>query len=484
MKVAWWPVSGWTLQRQLLLVGALTTLLAWIGGVALALAAARVALDQRHDRELTELAYLLHGISGHELAEVGAAATIVDDVARVRADEHGEVGSDYRYQIWSADGRLLLTNFGDARTPPLAALGRTGHDWRDIAGERWRVYGHVSKALGQQVQVAERAVLRELPLASLDRTWLMLIVPSLALALVPAWALSRWLMRPLRELTHDLARRTPSDLQPLPARPTPADIEPVVSALNALFARVADERCREAAFTAMAAHELRTPLATLRVLAETAQRASDGAERTEAARALVQSVDRCAHLQDQLLTLARLESRGAIDMSEHVDTAELVVSVVAELLPQARARQVRLVSRLDGSALGAHRFGVLTLLRNLVGNAARYAPEGGRVEIATSTVGDAVVVTVDDSGPGIPAAERERVFERFQRLPHEQASGAGLGLAIVRAVAQMHGARLVLADSALGGLRVEVIFRGRALPHPPLLDNAAMPDVLRPPRPV
>ncbi len=475
MSAPWLRGPGWTLQRRLWLIGVVTTLLAWAGGVALALTVARAAMEELHDRELAEVAVLLHGISGHELQELDAAESIVDRIQNVRADSDGALGNDYRYQVWSAGGRLLLANFGDARTPALTALAAPGHHWRQIDGERWRVYSHRSQVLDQEVQVAERATLRAPRLARLDALWLLLVVPSLVLALLPAWWLSRWLLRPLRELARDLATRSPARLEPLQVNEPPADMLPVLAVLNALFERLAEALRRETAFTALAAHELRTPLATLRVLAETARSARDETERAQALGEMVQSVDRCAHLQDQLLTLSRLDSRGAVDLDQEVDMAEVVVDSVADLLAQARARAVRLVSRLDGSAVRGHRFGVLTLVRNLVANAVHCVPEGGRVEVSTATEGNSVVLTVDDSGPGIPAAERDRVFERFERLHHEQAGGVGLGLSIVRSVALMHGALVTLSDSPLGGLRVVVEFRGRALQRE-TLPEAAGPE--------
>ncbi|CAD5373353.1 Sensory histidine kinase QseC [Rubrivivax sp. A210] len=461
-----WPARWrpqWTMQNQLLLVALLITLLAWVAGIVLTLAATKTAMERLHDRELVEVATLLHGLAGPELLEHGEGSALSDRIKAVRADTQATLRTDYRYQVWTIDGRLLLANFGLASAAPMARFGSTALSWIEMDGERWRVYAHRSVRLNQEVHVAERASMREIAFNVFDPSFLLLVALSLAAAIGPALGLSRLLMLPLQELVRGLAQRSPTRLEPLQVQHAPVDIQPVVSSMNRLFQRVGEALQREAAFTALAAHELRTPLATLRLLAKSAQAAGSEAERQQTLDELVRSADRCAHLQEQLLTLSRLDTQGVVDGGEEVDLTEVIVDVLSGLLPQAREHRIKLASRLDGSAITGHRFGVLTLVRNLVANAVRYTPEGGRVEVHTASRNGSAFVTVDDSGPGIPAAERERVFERFVRLQREQAPGVGLGLSIVRTVAAMHGSVVTLGDSPLGGLRVTVEFRGRAL---------------------
>jgi two-component system OmpR family sensor kinase/two-component system sensor histidine kinase QseC len=294
----------------------------------------------------------------------------------------------------------------------------------------------------------------------------MLVLASFGIVLVPALWLLRRLLRPLREMAGALRQRTPSNLEPLQLDHAPAELVPVLSAINRLFGRVSEAMRREAGFTALAAHELRTPLATLRLLAESANQASNDEERGQALAELIRSADRCSHLQEQLLTLSRLETIKAADMVGQVDMTEVVMNALVDQVAPARRRHIKLASRLDGSAICGHPFGVQTLLRNLICNAVNYTPAGGRVEISTVTEGNDVIVHVDDSGPGVPADQRERVFGRFERLQREQTSGVGLGLSIVRTVAQAHEATVSLHDSPLGGLRVAVNFVGRAIQVP------------------
>jgi two-component system OmpR family sensor kinase/two-component system sensor histidine kinase QseC len=452
-------------------VALLITLMAWVAGIVLTLATTKTAMERVHDRELVEVATLLHGLAGPELIEHGEGSALADRIKAVRADTQATLHTDYRYQVWTLDGQLLLANFGLASAAPMARFGSTALSWIEMDGERWRVYAHRSTLLKQEVHIAEHASKREISFNVFEPSFLLLVALSLAAAIGPALGLSRLLMLPLQELVRGLAERSPSHLEPLQVNNAPADIRPVVSSMNRLFKRVDEALQREAAFTALAAHELRTPLATLRLLAKSAQTADDEDERLQTLEELVRSADRCAHLQEQLLTLSRLDSQGVVDGGVEVDLTELITDILSDVLPQARERRIKLASRLDGSAITGHRFGVLTLMRNLVANAVRYTPEGGRVEVHTASRDGSAFVTVDDSGPGIPAAERERVFERFVRLQREQATGVGLGLSIVRTVAGMHGALVTLGDSPLGGLRVTVEFRGRALDRPLFEDS-------------
>jgi signal transduction histidine kinase len=240
----------------------------------------------------------------------------------------------------------------------------------------------------------------------------------------------------------------------------------MVTALNRLFGRLETALQRERSFTGVAAHEMRTPLAAVRVLAQVVRAADSYVERDDALDRLILGTDRCAHLLDQLLTLQRLDAMALQDVDEPVDMTDVVMEVIDATRAEAQRRGVAVSARLDGSMLRGHRFGMLTLLRNLVSNSIAYAPAAGRVEVSTRREGDTTMVIVDDSGVGIPPADRERVFARFERLDAKSGSGVGLGLSIVRAVAEAHAASIELGEAPLGGLRVVVRFAGRAIGEP------------------
>jgi signal transduction histidine kinase len=230
-----------------------------------------------------------------------------------------------------------------------------------------------------------------------------------------------------------------------------------------LLARLAQAIDTQRAFVADAAHALRTPLAALQLQAQLVERAGSPEARQEAVGQLRRGLERLTHLVAQLLTLARQEPGAAPPASAPVALAPLLRQVLADSAPLAQARGSTLALQVDSQAEGATVRGdaaaLSVLARNLVDNALRYTPPGGQVQAGIELRQGAVLLQVDDNGPGIPVAERERVFERFVRgSTGAQDSGSGLGLAIVRSIAQRHGATLALQDSPLGGLRVALQF--------------------------
>jgi two-component system OmpR family sensor kinase/two-component system sensor histidine kinase QseC len=247
----------------------------------------------------------------------------------------------------------------------------------------------------------------------------------------------------------------------LPLEGLPDEVAPVVQSLNALLQRLERSLGAQRAFVADAAHELRSPLTALKLQLQLLRRAPDEATRAAALDGLGAGIDRAARLVEQLLTLARSEpATGAL---ERVDVAELVRGVIADMhaFALARGSDVALDAPPEAVEILGDRAALVALARNLVDNALRYAPAGTRVDVAVAREDDHALLRVDDAGPGIPAAERERVFDRFYRRASDE-GGSGLGLAIVRSVAERHGATVTLADAPGGGLRVTVRFQAVA----------------------
>jgi two-component system sensor histidine kinase QseC len=281
-------------------------------------------------------------------------------------------------------------------------------------------------------------------------------LPLLALA---AWFAVRHGVAPLRLLGRTLSQRTPQALQPVAVNGAPSEMAPMLDALNGLFRRIAELLESERRFTADAAHELRTPIAAIRAQAQVALGAIAEYERTRALQATLQGCDRATRLVEQLLTLSRLES-GAERTDVAVDLAGLVRQVVAELAPQALSkRQVVDVQASNLCALQGDPTLLSVLIRNLADNAIRYSPPGAIVRIAVSNEQGAVRLSVEDSGPGMPPAEMERLGERFFRVVGSGQDGSGLGLSIIRRIAAAHEAVVHVAKSdSVGGLLVEVRF--------------------------
>jgi signal transduction histidine kinase len=254
-------------------------------------------------------------------------------------------------------------------------------------------------------------------------------------------------------------------LSPLPAEGLPDEVRPLVGSLNALLRRLQSAFDAQRAFVADAAHELRSPLTALKLQVQMMRRAADPAAREEAAAALAEGVERASRLVEQLLTLARNEPGAKAAPLQPVDLAEAVRQGLADAGPLAAERGSVLELQAAGPVTVQGDATALTALaRNLADNALRYSPPGARVVVQVSHPPEGARLVVDDSGPGIPAAERERAFDRFWRREATAAgtSGTGLGMAIVKSVAERHGARVSLHDAPLGGLRVEVRFPAAA----------------------
>jgi signal transduction histidine kinase len=282
-------------------------------------------------------------------------------------------------------------------------------------------------------------------------------------AALPALALAIWLgvgagLRPLGELRRELARRGPGDLARLDAERTPVEIEPLVAELNRLFGRIDEALERERRLTADAAHELRTPLAVLSTQAQVARRATGDAARNEALEAIVAGSERAARLIEQMLTLARLESGQGAGAVQRADLRALARAALAEAAPFALGKGIDIALE-DGVPVEVSGFSGLVeiLLRNLVDNAVRYTPPGGKVRVEVGGEARTARLVVSDNGPGVPAPELGRLGERFHRLAAAGESGSGLGLSIVLRIATLHRGHVRFAAGPGGaGLAVRV----------------------------
>jgi two-component system sensor histidine kinase QseC len=284
---------------------------------------------------------------------------------------------------------------------------------------------------------------------------ILLSIPLLALMI---WYGVARAMLPLRNIAADVKNRRPDNLHPIPETVVPLEAKPLVDALNALFQRLQQAFETERRFTSDAAHELRTPLAALKTQAQVALRATADDERRRALTQVITGVDRATHLAQQLLTLARIDPTLWVGR-EQVDLPALASEVMAEIAPVALGRDIDLSLEAGSTAsFQGDRAMLGIMLRNLVDNAIKYTPDGGKVEVRIEQDGPRIILCVDDSGPGIPPEERACVFERFYRQVGTSVPGSGLGLSIVRRIADLHHAEVRLADAPLGGLRIEMVF--------------------------
>lgn len=427
-----------SIRRHLLLALLCAVLLGSLAGAWATWRGVREELDEIFDYNLRQLA-----LSMRDMAYGVATALPLPDPE-----------FDFVIQVWNAAGARLYYAHRHADPPGPAG---PGFSTTNTSEGRWRVFAIVADGLF--VQVAHPLAVRErLAAEAALRTLLPYLLLLPLLAIVVGWLVGRGLA-PLRRVTRAVAARRADSLEPVALADVPDEIQPLVEALNGLLARLATALQAQRDFTADAAHELRSPLTALSLQVQLLERAHDAAGRTAALAELRGGIARAVHLVDQLLKLARLGPEVG-SATEPVRLAELAARVLAEHAPLATAKAIDLgLGEVDPAlSVRGDPAGLRLLLSNLVGNAVRYTPDGGRVDVSVLAEGPQALLVVSDTGPGIPADERGRVFDRFYRRPGETAEGSGLGLAIVRAVADRHGADVRLGDADGGGLRVEVRF--------------------------
>jgi two-component system sensor histidine kinase QseC len=370
------------------------------------------------------------------------------------------------FQIWH-DQRLLARST-DAPNTPLADVNSRGFSNNTINGSAWRVFSAVRERHGlihDKVYVGELISARNDILKANLRGGLAMLL-TLPLLIIGIIWIVRNAVQPLRELSDSVTQRQPHALDPLPTDDVLPEVKPLVKALNGLFKRVDEQLASEQRFTADAAHELRTPIAAIRIQAQVAQGATNQEERDTALTATITGCDRATHLVEQLLQLARVEAQvnGALTLApddSQCDLVGVVADCVRQLTAKAAAREQKIESQTTDELVlvPINATLAIALLRNLLDNALRYSPEGARVRIqldqATSKRGPRL--TVEDSGPGMPPDARSRLGERFFRQLGTTQSGSGLGWSIVLRVARLHDLSVKADESPeMGGLRVQV----------------------------
>ena len=376
------------------------------------------------------------------------------DQAMSRVGEDG-VAHPYEtrltFQVWRTDGQLLVRS---AEAPiidaPPATLG--SHDLMDN-GNDWCAFLLADPQQGLLIWVGERDDIRQDLIQRIVRHTLWPTLIGMPALTVLIWLVIGWGLKPLRAMALSIRGRNTDTLQPLHLNPLPTDLEPMQTALNRLLVQVDDLLARERRFIADAAHELRTPLAILRIHAQNAQSAATQEQRREALDFLVNGVDRATRIGSQLLTMARIEPQLNNPVRSRVQLTELVREELAELTPLAMEKGVELVLEGDEECwVETEPVALAIALQNLVTNALNFSPAGSEVKVVIG----ANCLSVEDQGPGVDEAELGRLFERF--YSRGNANGAGLGLAIVEMIVGKIGSRLALYNLEHGGLCARLDF--------------------------
>ena len=433
-----------SLRRRLLASVMTAIVLAALFQAGSAYRGALAQADAMFDYHLQQMAYALRG--GPALA-----VPLLEGV-----DNNGV---DYVIQIWGPDGEQLFQSSRLA-LPTRAVLG-----FSDVMqdGTRYRVYSVQTPF--QTIQIAQDMDGREARARALAARAILPMAVIAPLLMLILWWVIRRSLDPIERTRQQVAARAANDLSPLHENELPDEVRPLVQEINLLFARLHGAFDAQKAFVANAAHELRSPLTALKLQAQALARTSDDDTRALAAARLNQGIERAIRLMNQLLALARHEADGTATLPmQRLNLQDLVQQAVADVLPQAQQRAIDLgVVPSDAAWVQGDADALLILLRNLLENAIKYTPPKGQIDMAIESRHNRACLTVEDSGPGIPAADRERVFDRFFRGTQVGATGSGLGLAIARAIAEKHGATLTLDQSTkLGGLKVELRFESPA----------------------
>lgn len=438
------PAPGWSLRRRLLMTVMGVSISLWLVSLGIVIGVAWFATSEVYDDALEEGARLV--------LQLGTANGQGRDAEELRSSRGEALKLRLVYQLVAPDGRVVLRGDDAPQTPfvPPDSDRRKDDSTTVMAdGELWRV--HLRRGDGGVIAQVAQPMDERLEL--LEDMAENLAWPALALLAVLgllSWVLIRRLLRPLEDTAQRIALKSPQDLSAVDPQGLPRELQPIVDALNALLARLGQALESERRFTADAAHELRTPLAALRMRVQLVERERQVPDAH--LRQLRADVDRCTTLVESLLALTRLEPQAQPLMREAVDLNDLLDTLEVDMPPEARLQRA-----LEVGCVQAAPALLASALRNLIANAVHYGPAGVTVQVASSVLpGGGVRIAVRDDGPGVPPAERARLGERFFRVLGTGRPGNGLGLSIVARIAALHGAPLRFEDG-LGGRGLGVV---------------------------
>jgi two-component system sensor histidine kinase TctE len=463
VKNKWWPLKVWrrngatTLRRQLIAWLAAPLFVLWSVSTLVAYDIATRFVNLAYDRALLEAALDI----GRQIKVVNDRITV--DLPEVALQILQTTESGSLYYLVTGPKDEFITGERDLPRPPDETFAATpdrvryyDEEFRGFEIRAVELRAPVEPGTGRGavlIQVAERITARD---EFARQIILRMVLPQAILILLAGLAVWYGVGRglaPLSTLRREIESRSHRDLSALPEEQAPQEVRPLIRAINDLLARLGTAISAQQRFIADAAHQLRTPIAGLKTQTELALRQSQSGNVRDTLRQLQVATEQSTRLVNQLLSLARAEPGARREHAvERLDLARLARDATTEWVPRALARSIDL--GYDGEGGGAwiegDSFLVRDMLGNLLDNAIRYTQHGGQVTVRVTAGTDAVVLSVEDNGPGIPEQERERVFERFYRVLGTGTEGCGLGLAIVREIALSHHAEVTLAAGAGG----------------------------------
>ncbi len=379
------------------------------------------------------------------------------DTARLIANIHtadnaidGGQNSTFAFQIWQQDS--LITASSNAPATFITPLV-TGFEYSNFGDYRWRTVTYYDSKDQRWIIAAERTDLRYTLAENVVLESILPVLLGLPLVGLLIWLIIGQGLKPLRQLADLLGNKRSDDLSPLPMESSSLELERIVQSSNTLLARLEKSLQRENQFASDAAHELRTPISTLKVQLHNISQ--ELPENNQQLQDLNSTTDRLGHIVEQILDLYRSSPDQYNASLTSINLNTLVQEVLADEHPffDSKNQSLEFASgdAEDTCFILGDRFALTTLLRNLLSNANKYTPMGGQIYVSTEKNSEQVMLTIEDSGVGIPQAQRETIFDRFYRVGgdrHQSGEmGCGLGLAIVKHIVQAHNANITVIDS-------------------------------------
>lgn len=466
--------NGTSIRRQLLLTLFLPAAVVLVAGTVSDYLTAVSPLTDAYDQALLDSALVIAS-NVRQGADGRLHLNLAPDALSVlRADSRDSI----YFRVSSSDGSFVA---GDDDLPDLDASYENpahmdslyhGVPIRLVAYKTFAGKSTLTVTMGETTNKRAQTRIRILTTAIASDLVILGVILSLILVGVNVS------LKPLKQVEEQIEQRSARDLTPLSIRRVPTEIQRVVRALNRLFGLVADNALRQRQFLDNAAHQLRTPLAGIQAQLELMGAEERDQTKRERLARMLDGARRLGNTTHQLLTLARAEESAAADWTfEDVDLTSLVESVVADSLSAAEQAGVDLGAAIVPATVSGVGWLLAEALRSLVSNAIAHTPAGGSVTVGCGVLDGAPYLEVADNGIGIPAAERERVLERFYRASNARGTGSGLGLAIAKEVVELHGAELRIdAGRQEIGTSVRITFRPRrrpadSPPAPPRADS-------------
>jgi len=459
-----------SLTRTLTLLVTSTVLLIALIAAAWSYMESNHELEELFDAELAQSARIVQGLirqladtqSMDQLSETlsETLALPVGDNNRVDFEADNDeilpsgIGHKYEkklaFEVWTPDRHPLLDTLKADDSEGLVP----GYSWAESKGYRWRVFTLQDPATGFWIRTAQREDIREELSQELALGNVLPLLLALPLLVVAAISAIQFSFRPLRRLERPIRNMAPQNIHPLDDQNAPREVGGLVRAVNGLLARLDEALERERRFSTDAAHELRTPLAALRLNLERATESHP-----EELAGLTESVDRMTHLVEQMLVLSRVES-GKGFQCDHQELAEIIEQSIADVTPLALRKGIEPMfeNHTGASPIFCNSSLINTLMRSLLANAIQYGPAKSQITVTLDRDSSGYQLNVCDQGPGIPESERERALSRFTRLDQRVGTGSGLGLAIARRIAELHGGSISLENrpDGLPGLNVRI----------------------------